>query len=189
VLALGAGPLAADDTVPDPLKLLRTATKKLVEESKKSGYQAGCEVDGGLSKTADHKLHMTTVQERYQGEILGDVMHVPSMKVFRTSSKGALSDGTQWYSLQALPEGKKLDRLFAFPVKLLTTALTKPERIEWLASTEKPETSEETIEGNTSVEKQLTTEQKYHRMRVQVPDEEALTYFTEVVNSGCLSGG
>jgi len=169
---------------------LKKATKNLVDEARKSGYQAGCEVAGGLSKTEDHKLHMTTVQETYKGEILGDIMHVPSMNVYRTSSKGALHNGEQWYALQALPEGKKLDRLFSFPVRLLTTALTKPERVEWLPSTEKGETVEEEVQaGHTSVAKQLTTEQLYHRMRVQVPDEEALQYFTEVTNSGCLSGG
>jgi hypothetical protein len=195
ILALGmlaycASPAFADDAAPDPLKVLRKATKNLVDEARKTGYQAGCEVAGGLSKTADHKLHMTTVQETYTGEILGDIMHVPSMNVYRTSSKGALNNGAQWFSLQALPEGKKLDRLFAFPVRLLTTALTKPERVEWLPSTEQAEVVEEEVEaGNTSVTKQLTQEQLYHRMRVQVPDEEALQYFTEVQNSGCLSGG
>jgi len=170
--------------------VLRKATRNLVEEARKSGYQAGCEVSGGLSKTEDHKLHMTTVQETYTGEILGDIMRVPEMNVYRTSSKGALNDGTQWYALQALPQGKKLDRLFAFPVKLLTDALTKPERIEWLPSTETAEpVEEETASGHTSVAKQLTQEQLYHRMRVQIPDEEAIQYFTEVQNSGCLSGG
>lgn len=189
VLAYCASPGFADDPAPDPMKLLRKATKNLVEEARKSGYRAGCEVAGGLSKTDDHKLHTTTVQESYQGDILGDVMHVPALNVYRTSAKGALHDGTQWYALQSLPQGKKLDRLFAFPVRLLTSALSKPERVEWLPSTEKAEVSEEEIEGNTSVEKKLTVEQQYHRMRVQIPDEEALVYFTEVVNSGCLSGG
>jgi hypothetical protein len=191
LLAYSAGPgFADDDKAPDPLKVLRKAAKNLVDEAKKSGYQAGCEVAGGLSKTGDHKLHMTTVQESYTGEILGDIMRVPAMNVYRTTSKGALFNGEQWYQLQALPEGKKLDRLFAFPLRLMTTALTKPERIEWLPSTETPEVVEEEVEaGRTTVEKQLTQEQLYHRMRVQVPDEEALQYFTEVQNSGCLSGG
>lgn len=189
-VALAASSLAAADDAPDPLKVLKKAASNLAKESR-DGYAATLEVEGGLSKSTDHRLDvMTTVQESYKGEIRREVMHVPAMNVFRTSQKGALSDGVQWYQLQALPEGKKLDRLFAFPVDLLAKAVAKPEKIEWLPSTEQAkETEEEESVGHTSVARQLTTEQLYHRIRVQVPDEEALQYFIEVQNSGCLSGG
>jgi hypothetical protein len=185
-LAFCAASFAADDPAPDPLKALKNATKNLAMEARQ-GYAASCDVEGGLSKSADHALDvMTTVRESYEGEIRGDVMHVPSMKVFRTSGKGALSDGVQWYALQARPEGKKLDRLFAFPVHILAEASEKPMKIEWLASTER--VTEDSTEGNTSVAKQLTKEQLYHRLRVEVPDEVALRHFIEVQNSGALSG-
>lgn len=187
-LAWGAASLAGDDQVPDPLKALQRVTKNLVTEGR-DGYSATCEVQGGLSKSANHELDvMTTVRESYRGEIRGDVMCVPAMNVFRTSDKGALSDGTQWFALQARPEGKKLDRLFAFPLRLLASATAKPEKIEWLESTEKAApTAEEEALGRTSVEKKLSQEQIYHRLRVQVPDEEALRYFVDVQNSGAIS--
>ncbi len=192
LVALCVGNVAvAEEKAPDPLKVLKKATKNLVTQGKQSGYRANLEVEGGLSKTADHDLHMTTVRESYRGDIRGNVMHVPSMQVFRQSSKGAIFDGASWAALQARVEGKKLDRLFAFPVQLLSTAIKKPQAIEWLESTEKPEVteSEERTTGGTAVKKTLTTEQKYHRMLVTVPDKEALQYFVEVQNSGCLSGG
>jgi hypothetical protein len=190
-LAFCAGPAwADDDQAPDPLKVLRIASKNLAQTAKKQGYTTSVEVEGGLSKTADHRLHMTTVRESYSGEIRGDVMHVPAMQVFRTSDKGALFDGVNWAALQARAEGKKLDRLFAFPIQLLATAVQKPESVEWLASTEEaPVIEEEGTSGHTAVVKKRSQDQIYHRMRVQVPDEEALQYFVEVQNSGCLSGG
>jgi hypothetical protein len=189
LLALGAAALAADEQAPDPIQALKTATKNLAAESR-DGYGASCEVQGGISKSASHQLDvMTTVRESYTGEIRGDIMHVPAMNVFRNSQKGALSDGVQWYALQARPEGKKLDRLFAFPIQLLSQASEKPEKIEWLASTESATpTEEERAEGGTAVAKQLTQDQLYHRLRVHVPDEVALKYFIEVQNSGALSG-
>lgn len=190
VFAFVASPALADDEAPDPLKELRNAAKSLVKEAKREGYRADLQVEGGLSKKGDHSLYSMTVRENYRGDIRGNVMHVPEMKAYRTSSTGAISDGVQWYRLQSLAEGKKLDRLFAFPVQLLATALKKPEHVEWLESTEEaPEVETEESEGHTSVVKKKTQNQIYHRMRVQVPDEEALQYFIEVQNSGCLSGG
>ncbi len=189
-LAICVGPLFADDSAPpNPLKALKKATRNLVLEARQ-GYRAGCDVAGGLSTKADHSLTSTTVRETYRGDIHGDIMSVPDMKVFRTDEKGAVFDGVRWYALQALPEGKKLDRLFAFPAHLLTTALRSPESIEWLPSTEEADVVEaEEGLGRTSVVKKLTQEQLYHRLRVKVPDKEALQYFVEVQNSGCLSGG
>ena len=186
-----AGPaLANEGKAPDPLKALKKVTKNLVNESKKEGYNAKLAVRGGLSRKANHELYSTTVYADYQGDIRGNVMHVPEMQVFRTPNKGAVFDGVNWSMLQARAEGKQLDRLFAFPVHLLANAIKKPKSVEWLASTEAPivEESEEQ-EGHTSVAKKLTVEQQYHRLRVEVPDKEALQYFVEVQNSGCLDGG
>ncbi len=192
IFALCAGPAAADETkAPNPMKALKSVTLNLLKEAKTEGYRANLDVSGGLSKSADHSLSSTTVRENYQGDIRGNVMHVPSMKAFRTTSKGAVFDGSQWASLQGRVEGKKLDRLFAFPVQLLAKGLKNPKSIVWLPSTEEaPEpVIVEEKKGLTSVAKKLTQEQIYHRLRVEVPDKEALQYFVEVQNSGCLSGG
>ena len=188
--AFVAGPALADEgKAPDPLKALKKVTKNLVKESKSEGYNAKLAVRGGLSRKADHQLHSTTVYADYQGDIRGNVMHVPEMQVFRTPNKGAVFDGVNWAMLQARAEGKQLDRLFAFPVQLLANAIKKPKKVEWLASTEEPIVEESEEVGHTSVEKKLTIEQQYHRLRVEVPDKEALQYFVEVQNSGCLDGG
>ena len=194
VVALCAGPVAADEAkAPDPMKVLKSVTKNLVKEARKEGYRATLNVEGGISKAADHSLWNTTVREAYEGDIRGNVMHVPGMQVFRTSQKGAVFDGTQWAALQARADGKKLDRLFAFPVQLLSKGLKNPKKVTWLESTEEPEEviEEEEDRGLTSVAKRqtLTREQMYHRLRVEIPDKEALQYFVEVQNSGCLSGG
>ena len=186
--ALGANSVAADEKVPDPLKDLVQAAKNLTREARE-GYAASVEVEGGLSKAKDHKLYTTTVRESYSGDIKGNLMHVPSMRAFRTTEKGALFDGAQWYTLNAQLEGKKLDRLFEFPILLLANAVKNPKKIEWLPSTVKLPDTEREISSGTTVEKELTKNQLYHRIRVEVPDKEALSYFIEVQNSGCLSGG
>lgn len=170
-----------------PLTALKKLTRNL---SKTRSYEASCTVEGGLSRKADHQLFQTTVREEYRGDIYGNVMHLPSMKVFRTSSTGAISDGVQWYRLQALPEGKKLDRLFAFPAHLLVNAAKNPVKVEWIASEDDEivQLPPEKGKGRTSVVKKKE-ERIPHVLRIQVPDKEAVQYFVEVQNSGCLSGG
>ncbi|HIN79649.1 MAG TPA: hypothetical protein EYN00_01095 [Planctomycetes bacterium] len=170
-----------------PMTALKKVTRNL---AKSRAYGASCTVEGGLSRKPDHQLFQTTVREEYRGDIYGNVMHLPSMKVFRTSSTGAISDGVQWYRLQSLPEGKKLDRLFAFPAHLLVKAAKNPAKVEWISSEDDEivELPPERGKGGTSVARKRE-DRIPHVLRIQVPDKEAIQYFVEVQNSGCLSGG
>jgi pSer/pThr/pTyr-binding forkhead associated (FHA) protein len=138
----------------------------------------------GLDKLLDQ-----AVEEDYSGLVRGMLMHMPEDKIFRTTDKGALFDGDIWRVLQSTAEGKKLDRLFTFPERLLSEAAKKPQKVEWLASKEKP--SEEVREGATGKTAVAGREESrlYHRLSVTLPEKTALKYFIEVQNSGCLSGG
>ncbi|MFQ5654991.1 MAG: hypothetical protein ACE5GW_09700 [Planctomycetota bacterium] len=178
---------AEEKKTPKPLKVLKKVTRNL---AKTRTYRASCEVQGGLSKTKDHQISQMTVRESYQADIYkNNLMYVPELKAYRTSSKGAIYDATtkRWYNTLSLPTGKKLERLFAFPLKILQEASTKPEQIEWLASPDDEEEVVEESEGRTAVVRKV--HRIPHRMRVRVSDKIALERFTEVQNSGCLSGG
>ena len=182
---------AADEEAPNPLKELKSSVKELMKRSQKAGYSASVEIRGGTSKKANHEIETTSIYENYSGDIRNELMFVPSMQAYRVHDKGAVYDGERWAMLQARKEGKELDRLFMFPLRVLTTAMKNAEKVSWLESTEKPPepTVTEKESGRTSVTRELTQEQIYHRMRVELPNEVAVQVFTDVQNSGCLGGG
>ncbi|MHC4935776.1 MAG: hypothetical protein ACYTGJ_06125 [Planctomycetota bacterium] len=190
-LLLTGSVLALGDDAPNPLKELKESVRQLAKRAKSDGYSASVSIRGGTSVKADHHLRDVSISQDYQGDILGAVMHVPAMHVFRKADKGALFDGERWSMLQARKEGKELDRLFMFPLQVLSTALGKASDAEWLESTAPapdPVVTEEK-QGRTSVARKQTQDQVYHRMRLHLPNEVAVQVFTEVQNSGCLEGG
>ncbi|MDE0960183.1 MAG: hypothetical protein OSB09_05325 [Planctomycetota bacterium] len=192
-LLAGVGLQAADsreEKAPDPAKALRKLSKDFLRLSSKNGYSAHLVIAGGMANSSDHQIIDQAVSEDYFGLVRGPLMHMPEQKIFRTLDKGAQFDGDIWRVLQSTADGKKLDRLFTFPERLLAEASLKSHKIEWLESTVKPrKVKREAPRGRTAVGSSEAEEKVYHRLRVTLPEKMALQYFIEVQNSGCLSGG
>ncbi|MGE4620488.1 MAG: hypothetical protein AAEJ04_11835 [Planctomycetota bacterium] len=178
------------DTAPDPVKAVRSIAKDFIKLAAKVGYSTQLTIAGGMAKSNDHQIVDQAVSEDYSGLVRGPLMHMPEAQIFRTTDKGALFDGEIWRVLQSTADGKKLDRLFTFPERLLAEAAQRPQKVEWLDSEDqkpKPETSDEP-RGKTGVADR-ESDRDYNKLRVTLSDKTALQYFIEVQNSGCLSGG
>ena len=143
-----------------------------------------------MSNKSDHAIVDQAVGERYMGRTRGAVMFLPERQIFRTPTKGAEFNGDFWRVLQSTAEGKKLDRLFAFPERILQEASKTAKNVEWLESKVPSKVvKREKPSGRTAVGGSTHEEKVYHRMRVTLPSEIALKYFIDMQNSGCLSGG
>ena len=190
-IGLQAADPPSDGSAPDPIKALRSVNKDFLRLSSKSGYSTRLVIAGGMANSKDHKIIDQAVSEDYFGLVRGRLMHMPEQKIFRTLDKGAQLDGDLWRVLQSTADGKKLDRLFSFPERVLMDATTKGKKVEWLESKAGPrKVKRETPRSGTAVGGSSEEEQKiYHRLRVTLPEKVALQYFIEVQNSGCLSGG
>ncbi|MEE8141926.1 MAG: hypothetical protein V3T77_02385 [Planctomycetota bacterium] len=170
---------------PNPLKVLKKMSRNLASTR---GYKVNCEIRGGVSKAPDHQISEQSVGLNYAAQMYGNIMRVPKMNAYRSpNNKGAIRSGGMWYRLASVPDGRKLDRLFPFPNKVLSAALKNPKRIQWLED----KTPEEIVvegDGHTGVVKK-----KYGghptRLLVEIPDKVALQYFVDVENSGAVSGG
>jgi len=193
VMLAGVGLQASDsreENAPDPAKALRKVCKDFLRHSSKSGYSAHLVIAGGMANSSDHKIIDQAVSEDYFGLVRGPLMHMPEQQIFRTLDKGAQFDGDIWRVLQSTADGKKLDRLFTFPERLLADASSRGNKVQWLESTVKPRKVKRAVPlGGTAVGSSEQEEMVYHRLRVTLPDKMALQYFIEVQNSGCLSGG
>ena len=193
VMLAGVGLQASDsreEKAPDPAKALREVSKDFLRHSSKSGYTAHLVIAGGMANSSDHKIIDQAVSEDYFGLVRGPLMHMPEQQIFRTLDKGAQFDGDIWRVLQSTADGKKLDRLFTFPERLLADASSRGSKVQWLESTVKlRKVKREVPLGGTAVGSSEQEEMVYHRLRVTLPDKMALQYFIEVQNSGCLSGG
>lgn len=190
-IGLQAADTPSDGSAPDPIKALRSVNKDFLRLSSKSGYSTRLVIAGGMANSKDHKIIDQAVSEDYFGLVRGRLMHMPEQKIFRTLDKGAQLDGDLWRVLQSTADGKKLDRLFSFPERVLMDATTKGNKVEWLESKAGPrKVKRETPRSGTAVGGSSEEEQEiYHRLRVTLPEKVALQYFIEVQNSGCLSGG
>ncbi len=190
-IGLQAADPPSDGSAPDPIKALRSVSKDFLRLSSKSGYSTRLVIAGGMANSKDHKIIDQAVSEDYFGLVRGRLMHMPEQKIFRTLDKGAQLDGDLWRVLQSTADGKKLDRLFSFPERLLMHATVKGNKVEWLESKVGPrKVKRETPRSGTAVGGSSEEDQKvYHRLRVTLPEKVALQYFIEVQNSGCLSGG
>lgn len=189
---LGGGIASADsvEKVPDARKALRKAAGDLIKNAAKEGFTTRLAVDGGMSNKADHKIVDQAVTERYTGKTRGPIMFLPERQIFRTPTKGAEFNGDFWRVLQSTAEGKKLDRLFAFPERVLQEASKTAKSVEWLESKVPAKVvKKDKASGRTAVGGSTKEEKVYHRMRATLPSEVALKYFIDMQNSGCLSGG
>ena len=189
---LSGGIVSADsaEKAPDARKALRKAAGDLTKHAAREGFTTRFAVDGGMSNKADHKIVDQAVTERYVGKTRGPVMFLPERQIFRTPTKGAEFNGEFWRVLQSTAEGKKLDRLFAFPEKVLQEASRTAQSVEWLESKVPAKVvKKEKASGRTAVGGSTHEEKVYHRMRATLPSEVGLKYFIDMQNSGCLSGG
>lgn len=191
VLGAGSGLHAGESEVtPDARKVLKKASSDLLKQAQKAGFTTRLSVAGGMANNADHKIVDQAVGEAYFGRTRGPVMFLPERQIFRTPTKGAQFTGEIWRVLQATADGKKLDRLFAFPERVLLEASKKATKVEWLDSKVAPKiVKKEKAKGRTSVGGSEHEEKVFHRMRVTLPSEMALKYFIDMQKSGCLSGG
>jgi len=177
------------EVTPDPVKAVRSAAKDFLRLTLKQGYATRLTIAGGMAASADHRIIDQAVDEDYSGLVRGLLMHMPEQQIFRTTDKGALFDGDIWRKLQSTADGKKLDRLFTFPERLLSEAAQKPQKVEWLESSEKASQGESKKPSGKTAVAEREENRLYHKLRVTLSEKTALKYFIEVQNSGCLSGG
>jgi hypothetical protein len=126
-----AEPAGKNAKRPDPGKQLASAYKTLSQKTK--SYKVDVAILGGLSDNAEHKVTTANVRESYSGEVFrSQLMHVPQMKAFRTPTKSVgFFDGT-WKDALQNPQGRLMDRLFAFPEIVLSRAVRYASTAEWV---------------------------------------------------------
>jgi hypothetical protein len=206
VLAMGR-PALADPKPPAPGKQLVQALKNLY---KAGNYRVQVSIEGGISDNAEHSITERTVSESYTGEVFrSQIMHVASLKAYRTPKKGVAFIQGSWRNILSAPEGVLLDRLFSFPEIILGRAAQYPRSATWVmdsdAAEEKThskeagkeareksrEPAEKSAQGKTVVvSSPKNAELSLPRLiRVEAPAQEALKHFLEVEKSGCISGG
>jgi len=183
---------------PNASRVFRDAVRKLDAVSRQSGYQVQCDVQGGLSKKADHKVWMFQVYEQHHGQVRGDLMYMPERKIYRTPQKGAILIGEYWMPLFNDPAGERIQRIIAFPAQVLLDALSSKAKIEWIEPPEKIDINDpDYVEpmdaplepdeggGTSVVEKKQPS---YRRIKVEAGEKVAVHYFNQIQNSGLLGG-
>ena len=183
---------------PDSARSLRDAVVKLKAASQRKGYQMHCNVWGGLSNKADHKVWMHQVYEEHQGQVLGQLMHLPELSIYRNRERGAIFIDEQWKPMISDPAGHRVQRIIAFPGQVLFDALSSKKKVEWIEPSElididDPDYSEpmdaplEPGEaGDTAVVEKK--QPSYRRVKVEVSEKVAVRYFNQIQNSGLLGG-
>jgi hypothetical protein len=192
---------------PSPVKALQAALKNL---DAAKGYKVSVDVEGGLSETEDHRVSLRNVRENYEGLIFGSMMHVPTVKAYRTLKRGVAKVDGAWRDCAADPRTRRLEKFFAFPAILLGRALQHAsETGRWIrtdeASPEPAGAAEEskpaakpaakTPRGKTVVVSKpeavggAAAVPQYRWIRIEAPPQEAVANFVEVQNSGCFGGG
>ncbi len=195
---------------PTPRKALLDAAKKLL---KSKNYRAAVSIEGGISNSEDHSLSERSVTESYEGEIFGPLMHMPRQKAYRLTKRGVAYIDGAWRNILSDRGTARMERLFMFPEIVLKRALVHSRTARWLDEKsdgqddgeESPESGkEERIEKKSDTKKsssptqarRTVEENKNEDMtawptvaRIDVPPKEALKYFIEAQNSGCMSAG
>jgi len=203
ILASSVEAGGAGSNPPNPAKALLKAAKNL---TRARGYRASLNLVGGISSRDDHRVTERTVVESYQGEVFGNLMHVPQARAYRLPQKGVAYVEGAWRNILSSQKTMRIDRLFQFPQIVLQRALIHARSAKWLDT---PETGNgdtaETLKkapgqkrssisngGSPTVARRSQEEGKdaWPRIvRITVPPKEALKYFIEAQNSGCMSAG
>jgi len=196
-LIFGVAPAHADDT-PDARKAFVEIQKQFARQLQTQGAGFSCFVKGGLSRSADHEIWMHQVYEEHKGTVLGDLMSIPEIPVFRTPKKGALRESANWVPLISTPAGKRLDKILHFPAELLRRAqreglasarwvpVPEPKEVE-LDHPDFAEPDDLIEEGGTAVAEKKP-EFLHNRLTMRLSQKTAVEYFNDVQKSGCLGG-
>lgn len=201
---------------PSAGKQLKLALKNLL---KKKSFQVSLKVQGGTSDNPQHKITQMTVRETYLGKVYKNrLMHVPSLKAFRTPKKGVKFTRGLWRNILSDRRGVMMDRLFTFPVEALSKAARHAKKATWVEKKVKKKRAKKTRRrsqrkpkdedldedededegdrdkprGRTVVKKKKKKKNKTSTptvVRVEIPPSEALTHFLKVEKSGCIGGG
>lgn len=208
----GASPLPKADAegLPSAASLLQKAKKEL---DKAKSLEVGLSVIGGLSTTEDHQISTLTVKKRYGGQIFtagaDRILHEPALKAWKTpkSGRGVIKESGSFIRLLSSVSGVEMDRLFAFPEKVMADALKFSASAQWLpaAESEDSDASEDADEdggsqdddpksrGRTVVKHSGDEKPKVHgsrTLRVEATPKQALEIFNlQVNNSGCMREG
>ena len=182
---------------PDPKRTLADLEKRFSRQMETKGLGFSCFVKGGLSRSGDHEIWMHQVYEEHRGTILGNLMTIPEINVYRTPSKGALRDSGSWVPLISTPAGKRLDKVVHFPAELMKRAMREGlGNVEWAPVPEVKEVEldhpdfaepEEPLEEGTVVVKKKP-EVLHDRLRMRLSAKTAVEYFNDVQKSVCLGG-
>ena len=209
LIALGAvvwslsagGAFAADrdkKKSPAPSSVLMKSYNALV---KSKSYRTSLKIVGGVTDRKDHRVGRPTVKQNYSAEILTSkstpIMRVDSPSAYRSPNGGAIRDGGVWRRIMAARNGRRLDRLFAFPEIVMRQALKHRKSAAWVPvkskkkKTKKEKTKKKERDGKkrskTTVGEADDSFPGY--IRVVAPPKEALKHFIDVERSGCISGG
>ncbi len=208
--ALGTSAANADQRkdVPAPASILAQAYKNLV---KSGSYETTIAITGGVTKRDDHKVTHPTVRQNYEAAVVTSprrpIMKVTRPRAYRTPSGGAIESAGIWRNIHSDRQGKRMDRLFAFPETVLARALKHKRAAEWVERSKKKKKGakrskgkkDEKLSSDAKTKKKGKTSVAKGRdaekpplpgyIRVNAPTKEALQHFIEVENSGCFGGG
>lgn len=182
---------------------LKQAAKTLI---KAKSYRVSLQANGGVSASRDHALQQRTYTGRWTGEIYKQVMQIRSLNMFRTERGGAIFDSTRNLYVSVLTDdaGTEAHRLFKFPTTVLAQAARYSQNARWMPSAQAsgatvrpdPETpptgslrNHTTTVESSGRSKSTSSGVLPTRLRVVAPAREMVARFTEIENSGCVSGG
>jgi len=118
------GDKPASKKPPSPSKALREAAKNL---AKAGNYNAKVTIQGGISDNPEHKITEPAVNEAYEGEVFGPLMHVRSIgtvgPAFRYEKKGVVFVDGDWRNMLSDRKAILCQRLFTFPESVLAKAI------------------------------------------------------------------
>jgi hypothetical protein len=180
---------ADDDATPAPVKhenAKKILTQSVAKLEKTKSYAVKLDVTGGISQAKDHQISETTVRETYEASLFRGLMYLPKLSAYRTAKAGAIGAGGEYQQILASKEGAKVDRLFRFPLEIMSEAAASGTKFEWLDGGERIVDDGAAEGGHTKVVRKEYVAPS--RMRIEVPEQVAIQRFTTIQNSGALSG-
>ena len=189
---------APNSDAPNSARSLRAAIVKLEAASQRNGYRMHCNIWGGLSNKADHKVWMHQVYEEHQGQVRGALMYLPELSIYRNREKGAILIDEQWKPLISDPAGHRVQRIVAFPRQVLLDALSGQQKVEWIEPPESIdmndpdafEPMDAPLEPGEASDTAVVEKKQpsYRRVKIEVSEKVAVGYFNQIQNSGLLGG-
>jgi len=183
---------------PNAKKSYEEVSSKFLQQLEQAGVAFNCFVKGGLSRSEDHEIWMHQVYEEHQGSILGNLMVIPELDVYRTPKKGALRNAGNWVPLVSTPAGKRLEKVLHFPAELFRRGLREgigtvawaPVPVVKEVELDHPDFAEpdESVVGGGTAVKEMEPEYLFDRLKLRLAQKSAVEFFNDVQKSGCLGG-